>query len=94
MGTKLTTGERYNVDQLVRECFIGWSDYTGDPENTVSVFNWFDNEGKYLGPDLYGLEPLFNIPATKEGNSLSMGEKSIYPPLIGGNASFLKTHRG
>ena len=51
----LKTGTQYNLDQLV---FLGWS--TGKTnEPGYYCWDYFDEDGIYLGPDQYGVEPLF-----------------------------------
>lgn len=53
MGRKLTAGQIYDLKELV---FVGWSDCVVDG---YLVDNYFDADGRYLGPDAYGIEPLF-----------------------------------
>lgn len=51
--TKLTKGEKYDVDSLV---VVGW---TGDSEG-LFFGDYFDAAGVYRGPDADGVEPLFD----------------------------------
>ncbi len=58
MTRKLTTGETYDFAALE---FTGlWT--RGDKIVEADGYNtgdYFDRDGRYLGPDSYGIEPLF-----------------------------------
>ena len=51
----LTVGELYTVES--RGEFGGWSDGADATHYRLDVY--FDDEGRYLGPDARGIEPLF-----------------------------------
>lgn len=62
---KLVTGDTYDVASLE---FLGWAgndaiyDEAGNRNpgmDGYSVADYFDN-GRYLGPDIHGVEPLFS----------------------------------
>ena len=52
----LTVGELYTVES--RGEFGGWSD-GADATVGYHLDSYFDSEGRYLGPDARGIEPLF-----------------------------------
>jgi hypothetical protein len=54
---KLTTGQRYDTEQL--EC-IGWTYGDGSSTACYSCWAYFDADGTYLGPDVHGIEPEFD----------------------------------
>ena len=56
MDGKLTEGERYDTGQLV---LAGWTHGDGSGHESYSYWDFFDAEGRYLGPDVCGIEPLF-----------------------------------
>ena len=52
----LRRGETYNVAWYVAN-LLGW---TEDGDSTgYNVADYFDSDGRYKGPDKYGIEPLF-----------------------------------
>ena len=51
----LKTGQRYDVDTLT---FAGWTIGDGTGTDGYSYLDYF-RDGIYLGPDSYGIEPLF-----------------------------------
>lgn len=53
---RLIVGQKYNVFEL-RELVIGW---TGSNIAGYSIEAYFDGDGRYLGPDADGIEPLFD----------------------------------
>ena len=62
---KLTKGQKYNVETLE---FAGWTgndaiyDESGNRNPGMDGYNvsdYFDADGRYLGPDIYGVEPTF-----------------------------------
>jgi hypothetical protein len=53
---KCKKGKKYNV--LIMGHLIGWS---GGDATGYSAEYYFDSEGRYLGPDHDGVEPLFNL---------------------------------
>lgn len=50
-----TKGERYDVESLV---FAAWVGGDGDYDG-YAVGPYFDADGRYLGPDAFGVEPEF-----------------------------------
>ena len=52
----LEAGKIYNLDELV--C-TGWTDGDGSGAMGYNVWDYFDAEGRYLGPDICGIEPIF-----------------------------------
>ena len=72
--TKLTIGTRYDVDglRLVRWTAPDSGDYS-DEECTYdgySVFDYF-RDGEYIGPDEYGVEPIFSADSIKNAQQKS-----------------------
>ncbi len=59
----LTPGARYDVDAL-RQTFFGWWTRDGFLDHVPGYFleGYFDRLGRYLGPDVFGIEPLFAEP--------------------------------
>ena len=57
MATTLTVGQTYDLDTL---SFAGWTDGDGTGTGGYSCWDYF-REGKYLGADEHGIEPLFDI---------------------------------
>lgn len=56
----LRKGEKYNnVDELIEDLFVGWTRGDGSGHNGYNVYYYFDDDGCYLGPDEYGIEPIF-----------------------------------
>jgi len=55
-ASRLTVGELYTVES--RGEFGGWSD-GADTTVGYHLDSYFDSEGRYLGPDARGIEPLF-----------------------------------
>jgi hypothetical protein len=59
---KLKKGKKYDTNQLR---YAGWSNANDENIAGYSAWAYFDSEsGEYLGPDVYGVEPLFE---KKEG---------------------------
>lgn len=54
---RLTKGEAYDVTALEGR-FTRWSTATGEYPG-ARVYDYFDPEGRYLGADVDGIEPLF-----------------------------------
>jgi hypothetical protein len=52
---KLQKGQRYNIEHLK---FLGWSDGTDGDTDGYAFDSYFAADGKYLGPDDYGVEPI------------------------------------
>lgn len=52
----LETGQIYDPNALV---FIGWTDGDGSGAIGYNVWDYFDAGGRYLGPDICGIEPIF-----------------------------------
>jgi hypothetical protein len=59
----LKPGQKYDLRALAYS-HCGWT--AGDGTSTLGYDAWwyFDNDGVYLGPDMHGIEPLFDEPAT------------------------------
>lgn len=62
---KLQQGKAYDVTALK---FTGWTgsesiyDDQGNRNPGMDAYNvvdYFDDDGRYLGPDMYGVEPIF-----------------------------------
>lgn len=61
---RLVQGDRYDVDDLI--C-VGWCMGRGAKDTPIYCdddaegYHWYDyfRDGTYLGPDMYGVEPLF-----------------------------------
>jgi hypothetical protein len=65
---RLVQGQRYDVSQLV---FLGWTENSleapvlrvlGSADSGYRVEYYFDGDGAYLGPDEFGVEPIFEDP--------------------------------
>ena len=56
MKTKLQAGKSYDTATLV---LVGWTAGDGSGSEGYSVENFFDANGKYLGADAHGIEPIF-----------------------------------
>ena len=52
----LTKGLRYNENALT---VIGWTDGDGSGHEGYNAADYFDQNGEYLGPDEFGIEPVF-----------------------------------
>lgn len=52
----LTTGQKYDPCALR---FAGWSNPHGNILTGYSALDFLDEDGVYLGPDEYGIEPVF-----------------------------------
>ena len=52
----LETGQIYERAALT---FIGWTEGDGSEPLGYSVKYYFDSQGRYLGPDICGIEPIF-----------------------------------
>jgi len=55
---RFTVGNAYDVVQLPR--LIGWTLGDGSGTEGYNVYSYFDDEGRYLGPDRHGIEPEFD----------------------------------
>lgn len=53
---QLVPGEKYDTDALD---FLTWTSGDGTSTEGYSCWDYFDDEGRYLGPDEHGIEPLF-----------------------------------
>jgi hypothetical protein len=49
-------GEKYDTRKLV---YTGWSNPNDEDITGYSAWAYFDAHGRYLGPDKYGIEPIF-----------------------------------
>jgi len=52
---KCVKGRRYDTEHLR---FVGWT----EPNEGRNAFVYFDADGRYLGPDADGVEPLWSFP--------------------------------
>lgn len=52
---KLIKGQKYDVTTLMLD---GWTDEQTATDGGYQLRNYFDSEGRYLGPDSEGVEPL------------------------------------
>lgn len=52
---KLIKGQKYDVSTLMLE---GWTDEQTATDGAYQLRNYFDAEGRYLGPDAEGVEPI------------------------------------
>ena len=52
----LETGKIYECAALT---FIGWTAGDGSEPLGYDMRYYFDGQGRYLGPDIYGIEPIF-----------------------------------
>ena len=53
----LDTGKIYDITELT---FFGWTAGDGSSVDGYAVEYYFDQEGRYLGPDSHGIEPEFD----------------------------------
>jgi hypothetical protein len=56
--TKLTTGRQYDLGSLR---LVDWTDGDGTGHEGYTLADYFDGDGKYLGPDGCGIEPIVEI---------------------------------
>ena len=52
----LEKGKKYDVEMLI---MTGWTDVRGSGHEGYSADYYFEPDGTYLGPDQYGIEPVF-----------------------------------
>lgn len=57
-ATKLENGKQYDVTALV---FAGWTGGDGSGHDGYNWRDYFGPDGRYLGPDQHGIEPLFAV---------------------------------
>jgi hypothetical protein len=62
MAKTLTLGKRYNTGALT--C-IGWTGGDGSGHDGYDCWAYFA-DGVYLGPDEYGIEPLFDFVTSEQ----------------------------
>lgn len=55
MTTTLTSGERYDVENMI---LVGWTDGDGSGPEGYRLEDYFSDNGEYLGPDCHGIEPI------------------------------------
>jgi hypothetical protein len=48
-------GRTYDVGKLE---FMGWTKGDGEPTDGYSFYDYFDRDGRYLGPDEHRIAPL------------------------------------
>lgn len=59
VGTEPPTPENDPIGRFRDRRLIGWTLGDGSGAEGYSVETYFDAEGKYLGPDEHGIEPIF-----------------------------------
>lgn len=59
MDNILLVGKTYDPEQLE---LLGWTEGDGSGSEGYSYLDYFDADGRYLGPDAHGIEPLFSCP--------------------------------
>lgn len=55
---RLEKNEKYDTTYLT---FSGWHNPADEDTTGYNAGDYFDSDGRYLGPDEYGIEPEFNI---------------------------------
>ena len=53
---KLSKGQKYDPSTLT---LVGWTEGNGSGSDGYQPEYYFDQEGRYLGPDQDGIEPIF-----------------------------------
>lgn len=61
----LTTGQTYDVETLFASHHVGWTGGDGHYDS-YDFRAYFDPQGRYLGPDQDGVEPLVEAPVTDD----------------------------
>ncbi|NWG72770.1 MAG: hypothetical protein HXY23_14355 [Parvularculaceae bacterium] len=59
MNETLNKGEKYDLSKMI-EKFAGWNTTDTDLAG-YNVWDYFDFDGTYLGPDVDGIEPVFEF---------------------------------
>ena len=54
----LTIGETYDRAELT---LTGWTEGDGAGTEGYAAECYFDADGRYLGPDVHGIEPVFEV---------------------------------
>lgn len=54
----LTEGQVYDVSTLE---LIDWTEGDGTGTEGYDCWNYFDRDGRYLGPDIHGIEPVMSV---------------------------------
>jgi hypothetical protein len=52
----LVPGQRYTTEELT---LVGWTTGDGSGHEGYSCWSYFGADGRYLGPDGHGIEPIF-----------------------------------
>ena len=47
--------ETYDVESLT---LVGWTEGDGTGADGYMLAEYFDDDGRYLGPDMHGIEPI------------------------------------
>jgi hypothetical protein len=55
MSTTLTRGQQYDTDRIE---LVSWTRGDGTGAEGYSVWDYFDSDGTYRGPDKHGIEPI------------------------------------
>ena len=58
-GECLTCDEPYDAHQPANRQLVGWTKGDGSGHEGYAVEHYYDDEGRYLGPDSHGIEPIF-----------------------------------
>jgi hypothetical protein len=61
MNTTLKKGKRYDVDSIR---LVAWKNGDEHTNDSYSLWDYFDANGRYLGPDKFGVEPFVEVEKT------------------------------
>lgn len=61
---RLDTNKLYHTGSLVLDCWVGPAEHLGSGDD-YSCWSYFGPDGRYLGPDQYGIEPIFTADSIK-----------------------------
>lgn len=64
---RLDTNKLYHIGSLVLDCWVGPAERRGDGDGGT-CWSYFDADGRYLGPDQHGIEPVF----TRDSTAISL----------------------